>query len=367
MANEFLAGSDVDRISENIFNAIAKKAEDLQEAVQDVIDTVTNMPNADIDYYAGELAYTNVLDLIYEQMYNIIEEGTLKACIDSVEYNYQPYIEHLLGAIRANLSDLIGVYPNYGNRSVLVRTSFELLGDIHEWTAISDAAIERKIPDRAVRAQIWKEKIYSTARLGGKVYRKRKNKKGKTTRRDVTEKYTHKYAETIEKRLSLTSHNKAPFWYFIQWGNVGESTEAEYVFPVVHPTYFVSSIANRIAQIYEDNYENYFQKARQYLLDNIVDYNEGDGGGPVEEIPEPPTEEGDDDAIVDIIEDIDHVYKRYCRGGRQYISVFRKTGGFMSFAEAGVKQVRFTVREREQVRLQDIITGRFLATFEAGR
>jgi len=242
---------------------ISREAEELSQELDrleafDVIKKTARM-----------LAHDYVVDLIEE----IVEVEALKACMSSVEYDFGPYVKHLLKALKINI-DKIVVPVDYGYGSILYDVGLNSLGEPEDWIKISiaAAAIMRKgrpYDDQASKDMFWRNYIYRAGRQSKIIVRKQKSrKKGRGRKKvkkiDETTKYATKYAETIKTRLALTPEDKAPFWYFLEYGNasnVGGTTGEPY--PQVPPYPFKKNIESVLENAYKTQYNLLYNQIRE--------------------------------------------------------------------------------------------------------
>lgn len=109
--------------------------------------------------------------------------------------------------------------------------------------------------DMLSRSSTWAF-IYRSAREGMR-FRSRPGYRNKT--RDRTAEMRTKYNTIIADRLSSIAHNKAPFWYLLNYGSASVSGEGGIAYPYTEPTNFLEKariaierfINNKIRAAYE--------------------------------------------------------------------------------------------------------------------
>jgi len=191
------------------------------------------------------------------------------AAIQTREFNYPPYLSTLERAVAAHWNDCIAMtFKNNGIHTLAIDMS--PFGDISEWGfAVQDTRDTYgwgKIPEPR-RSAIWKEKIYGVDREGVRITKKKANKKGKTTTRDITEKYMGAYGFTVIDRLSRIRQNTAPFIDLIRFGNVslGASDRGGEPYPSFPGFDFVPILKERIITAFDLLFKKYVNNiTRQY-------------------------------------------------------------------------------------------------------
>jgi len=103
------------------------------------------------------------------------------ACINSQEYDYGPYVNHLLTAISANIDKIVSYEEERPGR-VRFHIKLESLGEPEDWIKISRAAAQvlRKgtpYSDQANKDMFWKNYIFRAGRQSKIIVRKTKVKK----------------------------------------------------------------------------------------------------------------------------------------------------------------------------------------------
>jgi hypothetical protein len=235
------------------FGELSQRFSKMEARSKELASELTFLDNTidqwDANKLAEKVAYVTAVDEISNNAFEILRAYTLKACIDSEEYNYPPYINHLMGALKSNENEIIKLLPTkapYLSGNSVVKVDFSVLGGIEEWADITETVrgvlgVGKSKIEAASR--MWREKIYRAGREGGKVPRRIKNKEGGYDVVDITADYVDRYAMTIDLRLSYLPGNKAPFWYLIEYGNASSAmSRGGKAYPIVKAQNFVDTI-----------------------------------------------------------------------------------------------------------------------------
>lgn len=247
-----------------IFNKIKTKARKLIKIFNAVDTTISFAEQQNIIF---KVSFVEALSLLSKQLFNIINNVVLLACINTVEYNYEPYINRLTSAIKRNINSIVSIIPDYSSETLVVKVDFSVLGTPEEWLAATEAVVGElgvgKIPNIKVRSKIWREKIYGAGREGGRVKRRKRD----GTEYDITERYIDTYEKTILLRLEKIREDKAPFWYFINYGNLnfGGDGEPYPKIPYTTPTRLEDELKYRIEDFFLTTLIEFKSKANTYL------------------------------------------------------------------------------------------------------
>ena len=234
-------------MANDLFEDISKILNNMGNRTKELVNELTFLNGVinqwDASLLAEKSAYLMALDELSKNAFEILKLYTLQACIASEEYNYEPYINHLMGAVQLNENEIIKLKPINTSRpsEIIIDIDFSPLGLIDEWAYATDAARKAldvgKSPIGAA-SKMWAEKIYGAGREGKSVTRRTKN--GNI---DVTEKYAEKYESTVLMRLAYLEDNKAPFWYLIEHGNISTPmSRGGDPYPIVKPQNFTVAI-----------------------------------------------------------------------------------------------------------------------------
>jgi hypothetical protein len=231
---------------EKIYSAVS----DYQTRIQELELDLDTLEDSDaVMKYAHLEAFNTVQELALGFLLQKLKEAT----VSTVEYNIPIFTTHMEEAIRYNQHNLITLVAEEPGE-INVNINMYHLGDPEEYaSAVRVARSELgigKIPDPEVRSHIWEEKIYGTEREGRKIEHPK-------TGEDITDRYIGLYTQTIVTRLSEIGPDKAPWWYFINYGNLdmfaGEvEEEGGAPYPVIEPTYFVNKAIVAIESAFED-------------------------------------------------------------------------------------------------------------------
>lgn len=207
-----------------LLNSIDERADEIASIIDEIEDEEELLNR---EKTIDKEAFLQAVEFISDNTQKYINAGVLDAMYQTFEFNYQPYIDHMLGAIALNYENMVKIKPltliDY--RDIDIDVDFTPLGNIEIYAEAVEAT-RKELPEKVTEdpkaaSRMWREKIFKTAREGGKVYRHKKDRKtGKETKVDVTYKYIGRYYDTIVSRLSKLPQNKAPFWYLIEYGNI---------------------------------------------------------------------------------------------------------------------------------------------------
>jgi len=273
---------------------VEKEYDKLLKKIGDNAETLTKVLE-DLDTDLDELKYEKAIyGLAFGHAYSILEKNAMDVvvnaakigCIQSKEFNYFPYIEHLTNAIKGNTEGLVLITPNKSTETVEIKVDFSPLGHVDSWgdaikavrKKLQELGLSRRsyISEPATASRMWAEKIYKTAREGGKVPRTRKakgSKRGdnKFEKVDVTADYKWRYKATIEARLAELSKGEAPYWYLIEHGNVNMSSDrgGGEAYPTFGATNFIKLAGDKLKKFWEEAFDWAEKKAEEFLADTL--------------------------------------------------------------------------------------------------
>jgi len=298
-SNKHLLVKDIDDLVGKDWQVFFSKMEEIESVVKEINEIDKAIENKEpFEKKAIEITLASLSE-IAERL--IITE-VLRSCVSSKEFNYEPYVAHLLGAINANINDIVEIKIN-GLNSIDVKVNFNPLGQIEQWaSAIQEArdllnlgksrgaqkgtAKEKKnkkgeiippkpnIPGEPTSGELssilWEYKIYKPGREGAGV--KRWNRKLEDWV-DRTEHYKGLYATTIDARLAQLPKNKAPYWNIIEHGNAVMTGGEGIPYPIVMPSNMVNLVSkylnNKAKDLLSENrtrVENAFAENLQKTL-----------------------------------------------------------------------------------------------------
>jgi hypothetical protein len=210
----------------------------------------------------SKLAFAASLEKINQIAIDVLIRRAVEAAIETEEYNYDLYINHLITALNLNRNELITITPIKDAFKASIKINLNPLGGIEEWgAAVNNVREDKNLgKTKGAASKIWKEKIYRVDREGGKVYKyfKGRGKDSKTELKDITERYVGKYKETIEARLSRLDPKKAPFWHLINEGNVSIGLGKGEPYPSFSGTYFVHHTELELQRRFDQIYAQYY-------------------------------------------------------------------------------------------------------------
>ncbi len=245
---------------------------------------------ANAEKVAEKLATLTAMEEVSAKVLDMALNTIFRACISTKEFNYKPYISHLLVAVRKNIGQILNIKVSPLMREPRITVNLEVLGGIEMWANAVKAVDSRHswgksrgapitewatktYPDEDIyvdmATRMWAEKIYGVDREGKKIIRVTRTKKGEK-RVNVTKKYRGKYESTIRERLSLIPDDKAPFWYLIQYGNASAPgfREGE-PYPVIQPVDMIDEIGQYALGIFQQTRDKYIEKAQEIFLEEF--------------------------------------------------------------------------------------------------
>lgn len=294
-------------------DAYREAVQEALDAVERLLDLIDNevpqeITEEDAQSFIDDYTYEikrQAADELFRRAIQIMYPIITRACMQTKEYNYGPYVAHLLQAIQAQFYNLIKV-DTYFNE---VRMYWDCLGDTNEWLDICAQAREalgglgksrgwqkeeqdeprwKDEPETGDVAEIiWEWKIYGVDREGRSVFKWRKAKKTKTKRgksrkrsgwEDVTQRYRGKYISTIQQRLQLTPYDKAPYIQIINDGTSDYGGRKPY--PTFPGTGLFEECRYELSWTYNNIYEHYLDEVRQKIRNRIKEADFFDGGVP---------------------------------------------------------------------------------------
>jgi len=273
---------------EDLFDEIAAIAEDLYENAIDLDKAITRIERESIIFSE---AFLKAEEFIRKYAIDYIKLEAKKAAVKSREYDYPPFLNRLLTAIDLHKKDILFIIPHKEREEVEVILDMTPLGSIEEYAQAVIQTREVLGMGRApgeVASKMWKEKFYKVDREGGKVSKRKKDKKTKkVTKVDVTEKFRGRYKTTILTRLNYLGGDKAPYWYLLEHGsnNVKMSSDkGGQPYPSFGATHFVSNSENAIANAFRYAFIDFKVAIEDSYADSLIkDYAE-EVGKPVDTI-----------------------------------------------------------------------------------
>ena len=258
---------------DRLFTSISDRAEELANAINRIDDEIDLLERQKT---VEKEAFLEATELISNNLEDHIKAVVLDAMYQSYEFNYPAYIERMLSAISANYTQMVTISSNKNVNTFNVTVDLTKLGNIADYAKAVDSvrgSFSRPVTsDPAAASRMWKEKIFKTAREGGKVFRSKKDKKtGKEIKIDVTHLYIQKYNETINARLSELPTNQAPFWYLIEHGNIsapGFNKEGT-PYPVVQRINMSEQIAQHLEKAHKKAYTSLLTSIEQAISDRL--------------------------------------------------------------------------------------------------
>lgn len=242
---------------EALMEEIYRAMDRLEQRLRNLDLTLTELEDRDaIEKYAHLKAFNEVQSLAWNFLKTKIDTATER----TVEYNIALFTDRMDEALYQHRNDLVQIMGDSpGNISVML--NLQLLGNPEQYTSAVREARDSlgigKIPDPEVRSAIWAEKIYGTEREGRKITHPK-------TGEDITERYIGLYTTTIVERLSTLDPGIAPWWYYINYGNVDIVDEdAGSPYPVIEPTYFSDEVVIAIEEAFYNLYYDLLNEAEE--------------------------------------------------------------------------------------------------------
>lgn len=311
MPDDFITADYFVNWRDNLFGRLEDSASTLHKELEALTETLASYEVTNAIEKATHMFAMDYLSNIYK---DVVRTTIMAACMESVEYNYDLYVNHLLTAVDLNLDGnmiVIDQPSNYDRPAI--RVDLSVLGSIDQWAdavvATREAMGMGKMHSRdiGIASEKWARYIYGVDREGRTVTRTKKVKgeggESKTETVDVTDKYRGKYRETITTRLSLLPVDKAPFWYLLEHGNTGGGMgDGGTPYPAVHPLYMERKIKAALILEFKNAYDRFKEEAEDIISNTIredFDLSLGD------------YEEIDDDYVVKIDKEVlDIIEKR---------------------------------------------------------
>lgn len=209
--------------------------EDVQESLSLITKRVNTLLAVDYDTINSaniDAALTTVLS-------EMLVEAGLNAARETVEFAYEP----LLKRLEDNLSNPEHIYVKDGR--VIKFFDLDIAGDYSDFiSGVEEAGGHTGTPNAP---RIWKYGIYAPV--------------SKTLNLDSLP----TYEDVIEERLAAWG-DKAPFWYFIEFGNLSYNR----AFPQIKPTYFLRNFEKVVKKL-ERVVVDVFGQLMQNFLDAEVE------------------------------------------------------------------------------------------------
>ena len=95
---------DILRKEKEILENLYESSYKLEDVVKQFDKLITE---ATAEKYREKTATLLAMDEIAEYIPDIIKIGFMKAAIETEEFNYSPYLEHLMGAIDLNINEMV--------------------------------------------------------------------------------------------------------------------------------------------------------------------------------------------------------------------------------------------------------------------
>lgn len=264
--------NDIRQLRTKLFDKISNRASVLTKTLNK-IDDISDLERA--RHLTNEIAFNEAVAFMQQVgIRETILYAFIEAAYQTKEYNFDLYIDRLTSAILANWQDMVTLSTDYDYLTTTFYIDATVLGGIQEWQDAVEYARSKlrigKNEDIDMASHMWMEKIYRPGREGGTVKRKRvrKNKEGKKEEyeEDITERYIHKYRETIEARLSFVPTTQAPFWELIEYGNTNvDMGRGGIPYPSFGPTHVVRDLEKTLDQLFDSAFTEYRIRADKYL------------------------------------------------------------------------------------------------------
>jgi len=267
-SDAWLLADEQERIMENIIDASPAFANLFEpEYLEEAYDLYEL---TELEETAKRIVYLETINYIKQYLVDVAIAQFDVAAYDSKEYNYDLYVRRFHSAIQANQSEIFYIdYLDGGDIYIMIK--LEALGQPEMWAeAVRAVRQEKKIGKSGdMRSHFWREKYYGVDREGKRITKEVKDKKDKkkTVTKDITERYIGKYRDTIKARLEKIPEDKAPFWYFLEYGNYNTGTifgDGE-PYPVVEPQRISDSIERTIRSLYYNIASRYEREIDYYV------------------------------------------------------------------------------------------------------
>ena len=366
MADKSLDSWDVEVEGIKLVEAIEDRSEELLEILEDFKSIYNEIVDRNAVFAR---AFTFAYELVEEKALDFLLNNIKKALINSVEFNYPLFINHLLQAvvIGYNEGGMISIIIDSDNQEVVgVRVDMSNLGSVEEYAdaviaardALKIGTISTRFAD--VRSKIWREKIYGVAREGVRVFREyyEKGKRSTIVKLkddelnfddssgeivDVTHKYEGLYDRTIQMRLDILGPNRAPYWEIINYGSIGFLRDIGGTpYPANIPeSNFVHGTEIALENAVIDAFRQYKEDAKNFIANAVVsDYDLDEGIDDIDDLPR-----GMSKHIVDIMT-TDEVYHPVELPGSSVEEIIRTDRGYVKYIVSGGTRKKVEARDR---------------------
>lgn len=217
-----------------------------------------------------------------DEAQRILIKHAKQALAKSEEFSQPFYADGLLEACSKPESISIG----RASDSVIVHINLDVTaGSLSLWASAVNSVRKKLIENRpkkalapaSIASKMFAEKYYGVDVRGGKVSRKRKNKKtGETTTTDITDRYKGKYIATIKMRLAEAGA-LAPWWRILDEGtaNVAMSSDRGGESFILTPkTDFVYLAETEITSTISDWFQSQMSKNDRWYRERVRDAEE---------------------------------------------------------------------------------------------
>ncbi len=247
---------------------------DLEQNIQFINRNAAKLSRL-VGEFAGstEMFITMAVDNMEGRDQQILLDNLEAAIVQSGEYDYPEFRERLF-AVFSNPAII-----SYSTKGVSIsRNAKKIAGSSGDLRQGIDAARSELGLGKLTREQaalFWKERIYRPAREGlvrPRYFKKNVGyykgaKRGEKIPFDYASYGIMKYRATIETRL-VAWEDKAPFWIWLNYGNLGDGSE----YPSVSPTGFVERSKAEINLILEDEILSLTQEFTEALSTEIESF-----------------------------------------------------------------------------------------------
>lgn len=269
MANEYFSASDV-QFTETQFLRDVERA--ISDATENLVELSDDLRELDLANSVKRGAHLEAINFITDRAEDMITNAFMTAIFSSIEYNHELFIGRSQEAVTTHWREILSVIPTSpGN--VIVETNFDVLGDIESYAAAVQQAREslgfKMTTSPESRSIYWARNIYGVDREGRTI---KVTPKGQKKSKDVTANYLGKWKTTVSTRLGYIAAGQAPWWYLVNYGNVGTFEDSEGTpYPVVEPTHFVEVLEAQVLDIFYRIYRESLDAWEEWYADAIAD------------------------------------------------------------------------------------------------
>ena len=269
MAHEHFAASDIQFVETQLLRDVANA---ISDATENLVELSDDLRRLDLENSIKKGAHLEAINFITDRAEDMITNAFMTAIFSSIEYNHELFVGRSQEAVTTHWREILHIVPTTpGN--VLVDANFEMLGDIESYAAAVQQAREtlgfKMTTSPESRSIYWARNIYGVDREGRTI---KTTSSGHKKSKDVTANYLGKWVTTIKTRLSFIESGQAPWWYIVNYGNVGAFPDSGgFPYPVVEPTHFVEVLEMQVLDIFYRIYRESLNAWEKWYANALAD------------------------------------------------------------------------------------------------